>query len=53
VLAGVIVALAAVSGGDAVKAVGVAVAYFVLATAWSWWRLGRRARRDEPNGGVR
>jgi hypothetical protein len=44
-LAGVILVVAAISGGDLVKAVGVACAYFAIATAWSWFRLRQRERQ--------
>ena len=44
-LAFVIVVLAGITGGDLVKAVLVAAAYFVLATSWSWMRLRQRATR--------
>jgi membrane protein implicated in regulation of membrane protease activity len=46
-LAILIVALAAVTGGDVVRAALVAVVFFLVATAWSWWRfrvrIGARA----------
>ena len=57
-LAVVILIVAALSGGDLAKAVGVAAGYFVLATAWSWFRFRQRenaAKRPDPmrNGGGR
>ena len=45
VLAGVILLVAAISGGDLVKTLVVAVAYFVAATAWSWFRFRQRETR--------
>lgn len=39
-----IVVLAWITGGNGVRALGVAAAYFVVATAWSWWRFRQRAR---------
>ena len=59
VLAVVILAVAAISGGSLVRAVLVAVAYFVVATGWSWFRFRQRAARTDhrrqaaSNGGKR
>ncbi len=39
--------LAWLTGGDVSRAVTVAVAFFVVATLWSWWRLRERARAHE------
>ena len=53
-LALLIPVLAQLTGGDLTRAVVFAIAFFVLATAWSWWRWhGRlaaeeRARRPPP-----
>ncbi len=44
-LAGVILVVAGLSGGDLVKALAVAAIYFVAATAWSWFRFRQRAVR--------
>ena len=49
VLALVILVVAALSGGDLVKAVLVAAAYFVIATAWAWFRLRQRESRATPS----
>ena len=43
-LAVVIVIVAAISGGDLVKAALVACGYFAVATAWSWFRFRQRER---------
>jgi Flp pilus assembly protein TadB len=43
VLAVAIVAFAAVTGGDLVRACVVAVAFFALAIGWSWYRWRSRA----------
>jgi hypothetical protein len=48
VLALVILVVAAISGGDLVKAVLVAAAYFVIATGWTWFRFRQRASRTAP-----
>jgi hypothetical protein len=51
VLAVVILVVAAISGGDLVKAVLVAAAYFLVATGWTWFRFRQRERRrSEPTG---
>ena len=51
-LGALIVLLAWLTGGDSVRGLGVAAAYFVAATAWSWWRFRQRARHaatdEEP-----
>ena len=44
----VILVVAAISGGDLVKAVLVAAAYFVIATGWTWFRFRQRASRAAP-----
>jgi Na+/melibiose symporter-like transporter len=51
VLALVILVVAMVSGGDLVKAVLVAGAYFVIATAWVWFRFRQRESRAAPPEG--
>jgi hypothetical protein len=35
-----------VTGGDLVRAVLVAVGFFVLANAWSWYRWRERQREE-------
>jgi hypothetical protein len=52
-LAIVILVFAALTGGDMTRAVAFALAYFVLATGWSWFRFRQRERRMvgvEPSG---
>ena len=49
VLAGLVVAVAVLSGGDAIRAVVFAVVAFVAATAWSWWRF--RVRIEQKDRG--
>lgn len=41
-LGGLILLLAWATGGDFARAVEVAIAFVVVATAWSWWRFRRR-----------
>jgi hypothetical protein len=55
-LAVVILIFAAVTGGDVTKALLVAAGYFVVATAWSWFRFRQRGARptspsERPGGG--
>jgi hypothetical protein len=51
VLAVVIVVIAWATGGGLARAIGFAVAFFVAATAWSFWqwrgRLRKAAAKDE------
>ena len=49
VLAIVIVVVAEFTNGDMVRAIIGAVAFFVVATAWTWWRFRRRA--EQGRGG--
>jgi membrane protein implicated in regulation of membrane protease activity len=46
VLALVIVVISGLTGGDWTRAVLVAAAFFVGATAWSWWRSRRRLEKE-------
>jgi hypothetical protein len=43
-LAVVLVVITALTGGDVARAVVIAVAYFVAATAWTSWRFRERIR---------
>jgi len=45
-MAGAIVLVAWATGGDVVKAVLVAAAFFVAATAWGWRRWRNRLREE-------
>ena len=47
-LACLIVLIAWATGGDLGRAVVFAALYFVVATAWSWWRSRQRARKEQP-----
>ncbi len=44
-LAVVILVIAAISGGSLARALLVALAYFVVATGWSWFRFRQRETR--------
>ena len=48
-LALIVVLLAVFTGGDIARAVLVAVAFWVVATAWSWWRFRVRIASDETS----
>jgi membrane protein implicated in regulation of membrane protease activity len=53
-LALVVVVVAWATGGDVLRALIVGAAFFVVATAWSWWRFHRRiAEETESVGGRR
>ena len=46
-LALVILVVARLTDGDFGRAITFAVAYFVFATAWNWWRFRQRLQREE------
>jgi hypothetical protein len=46
VLAGVILLLAWVTGGELGRAFAVAIGFLVVSTAWSWWRFRRRIEQE-------
>jgi membrane protein implicated in regulation of membrane protease activity len=46
VMASVLVIVAALTGGDVARALVVGLAFFVVATAWSWWRFRDRIREQ-------
>jgi Flp pilus assembly protein TadB len=46
VLATLIVVVALLTNGNVVRSVLVAAGFFVVATAWSWWRFRTRLQRD-------
>ena len=43
----VLVLVATLTGGDPVRATLVAVVFFAVATAWSWWRFRSRIQERE------
>lgn len=47
VLAGVVVVVGAVTGGSIVRAGVVALAFFVVATGFAWWRWRERLGSQE------
>ena len=50
VLALVIVVVAIATGGAVERALLFAAAFFLLATAWSWWRFRARLREERSDG---
>jgi Flp pilus assembly protein TadB len=46
-LAGLVVVVAAATGGSVVKALIAGLVAFAAATAYSWWRVRKRLRRQE------
>jgi membrane protein implicated in regulation of membrane protease activity len=50
-LAAVVVVFAWLTGGDVLKALGVGAAFFVVATAWSWWRFHQRLEEGDAGAG--
>ena len=46
ILSALIVIVAALTGGDLAKAGLIAGGFFVVATAWSWWRFRARIARE-------
>jgi len=48
VLACLIVIISWATGGDAGRAVVFAILYFVIATAWAFWRFKQRAVKENP-----
>ena len=47
ILAALVVVVAAITGGDLVRAALIAAACFVAACAWSFWRLRAREAQGE------
>jgi hypothetical protein len=45
ILALVILVVAAISGGNLLRAIVVGAAYFLVATGWSWFRFRQRESR--------
>jgi membrane protein implicated in regulation of membrane protease activity len=47
ILAAVVIGVTALTGGNLGAALIIAPVLFVVATAYSWWRLRQREREDE------
>jgi len=50
-LAAIVVVFAWLTGGDVLKALAVGAAFFVVATAWSWWRFRLRLAEGDTETG--
>jgi len=48
VLAGLIVLISWATGGGLGRALVFASLYFVVATAWAWWRFRQRLAKESP-----
>jgi len=48
VLAALIVLVSWGTGGDLGRALVFAALYFVVATAWAWWRFRQRLAKEHP-----
>jgi len=46
VLAGLILVISWLTGGDAGRALIFAIGFFVVSTAWTWWRLRQRIDQE-------
>jgi len=47
IMSSLLVVVAWLTGGDALRAILVAVVFFLVATTWSWWKFrGRIKERD-------
>ncbi|HET7855266.1 MAG TPA: hypothetical protein VFL41_02305 [Gaiellaceae bacterium] len=46
-LAGIVVAVGLLTNGDVLNAVVIALAFFLAATGYSWWRFRRRLEEAE------
>jgi membrane protein implicated in regulation of membrane protease activity len=51
-LAATVVVFAWLTGGDVLKAIAVGAAFFVVATAWSWWRFRQRLAECDTDPGT-
>jgi membrane protein implicated in regulation of membrane protease activity len=50
VLAAIVIVVGTLTSGDVLNAVAVALAFFVLATGYSWWRFRRRLEQQGAGG---
>ena len=46
-LAGFVIAFGTLTGNGLIKTIAIAVAFFVLATGYTWWRFHQRMQRGE------
>lgn len=50
VMAVILVVLAGITGGSLVRAIGAGTIFWLIATAWSWWRFRGRIRKRDAAG---
>ena len=50
-LALLLLVIAWATGGEVVRAIVVALVFFVVATGWSWWRFRRRIAESDARAG--
>jgi membrane protein implicated in regulation of membrane protease activity len=50
VLAAIVIVVGTLTSGDVLNAVAVALAFFVVATGYSWWRFRRRLEQQGAGG---
>jgi hypothetical protein len=53
VLAGIVLVVGLLTSGDVLKTLVLALAFFVAATAYSWWQFRRRLEQQGAGGGGR
>ena len=47
IMAALLIIVASVTGGDILRAILVAVVFFLVVTAWSWWKFRERIKQRE------
>jgi membrane protein implicated in regulation of membrane protease activity len=47
IMAALLIIVASVTGGDILRAILVAAVFFLVVTAWSWWKFRGRIRERE------
>jgi membrane protein implicated in regulation of membrane protease activity len=50
IMAALLVIVALVTGGDTLRAILVGAVFFVVVTAWSWWKFRRRIKERDAAG---
>ena len=52
IMAVVLIVIAGVTGGNLLRAFAAGAAFFVLATAWSWWKFRTRIRERKARAAL-
>jgi membrane protein implicated in regulation of membrane protease activity len=47
IMAALLIIVASVTGGDVLRAILVAAVFFLVVTAWSWWKFRGRIKERE------